>query len=245
MFPMELDVLTEAIDQLVGSDPSAYADAASMEDLHRQLARLDGFVTTVAGAFDTSGDWASDGAQGAAPWLATRCHLPKGRARRRVALGRHLRHLPACERAWLEGAITADHVGAMAAMRRDSTVEALARDEEMLVAQATNLRFEAFTRALAYWEQLADPEGTEESAEGRRARRDVYLKPSFGAMFLGRMTLDPISGAIVAKELERIEAELFRSDWREATERLGHEPRNTDLDRTPAQRRADALVEMA
>jgi hypothetical protein len=57
--------------------------------------------------------------------------------------------------------------------------------------------------------------------------------------------LDPISGAIVAKALERIVDELFEADWAEARARLGEVATTADLTRSPAQRRADALVEMA
>ena len=59
------------------------------------------------------------------------------------------------------------------------------------------------------------------------------------------MTLDPISGEIVHTTLAAIERELFEADWAAAKERLGREPMILDLERTPAQRRADALVEMA
>jgi HNH endonuclease len=61
----------------------------------------------------------------------------------------------------------------------------------------------------------------------------------------GRISLDPISGSIVYCELERIERQFFEHDAAEAKERLGRTPRLDELDRTPAQRRADALVEMA
>ena len=64
-------------------------------------------------------------------------------------------------------------------------------------------------------------------------------------MWLGKMTLDPVSGAIVADELTRIEQKLFEADWAEAKDSLGREPTLLDLARTPSQRRADALVEMA
>ena len=64
-------------------------------------------------------------------------------------------------------------------------------------------------------------------------------------MYLGSMTLDPISGSIVANELGRIEEEFFKADWARAREEHGGNPSVEDLWRTPAQRRADALVEMA
>jgi hypothetical protein len=64
-------------------------------------------------------------------------------------------------------------------------------------------------------------------------------------MWLGKITLDPISGAIVSGELQRLEQDLFAADWADAKQRLGREPTVADLVRTPGQRRADALVEMA
>src|SRR5581483_3979304 len=72
-----------------------------------------------------------------------------------------------------------------------------------------------------------------------------YLEQSFGGMWLGSMTLDPIGGAIVSGELGRLEAELFEAERSEAKARLGRDPLTGELERTPGQRRADALVEMA
>jgi len=100
-------------------------------------------------------------------------------------------------------------------------------------------------RTLAYWEQFADPDGTEAAAERQRSRRDVIVSESIGGMWLGKITLDPVSGTIVHNELDRIERAMFEADWAEATERLGHVPTVADLRRTPADRRADALAEMA
>jgi len=48
----------------------------------------------------------------------------------------------------------------------------------MLVSTARELKFEPFATALAYWEQLADPDGTEEAEMARQARRDFYLAQS-------------------------------------------------------------------
>ena len=48
----------------------------------------------------------------------------------------------------------------------------------------------------------------------------------------------------MARELHRLE-QLFAADWAEAKARVGEEVRIAGVRRTPAQRRADALVEMA
>ena len=242
---MELADFAEALSALVSSGAENYRDGASMEVLHHELARFEAFVTEATAAFEASGEWAADGAKTASAWIATRCRVPRGAARKRARLGRTLRHLPRCAEAWREGRIGADQARAIAAARRHRTEASMARDEEMLVAQASEMGFEDFYRALSYWKQLADPEGADAAEEDRKAARNVYLEASFTGMWLGQMTLDPISGSIVSGELHRLEHELFEADCAEAKQRLGRTPRIDELARDGGQRRADALVEMA
>ena len=239
-----LDALHAAISDLTAIGPETLGDAGSVA-LHRLLAQLEAVTTRATAAFDASREWEADGAQTAAQWVATECGLPRGTARGRLALGRHLRHLPVLEQAWLDGDITAAHVRVVAHVRRPATADALARDERLLASNASRLRFEAFCRTVAYWEQWADPDGADEAEEARTARRGVQLDQSYGGMYFGRITLDPIGGTIVADELERRERALFDADWAEARRRTGREPTALDLARTAAQRRADALVQMA
>src|SRR5262245_4573585 len=104
------------------------------------------------------------------------------------------------------------------------------------------MRFSGFARVMAYWVQRADPDGSERTEEDKVAGRRLHLSRSMGGVWFGDFTLDPISGTIVSDALERVENELFQRDWNEARERLGREPVVTDLPRTAAQRRADALV---
>ena len=242
---MELEVFAEVLDALVSSDAANYGDGASIETLYRLSARLESFVTEATAAFEVGEEWAAEGAKTASAWIATACRLPRAAARRRVRLGRSLRHLPECARAWREGDIGPDAAQAIASARRHRTEASMARDEAMLVAQAKEMGFEDFHRALSYWKQLADPDGAEASDEERKNARNVFLESSFTGMWLGQMTLDPVSGSIVSGELNRLEHDLFESDCAEAKERLGRTARIDELARTSAQRRADALVEMA
>jgi hypothetical protein len=240
-----LEALGDAINELAEADPAKLADPGSVVSLHRLQAQLDAITTRAVAAFDAGCEWRSDGAQTAAQWVATECRLPRGVARRRVALGRRLRSLQACEQAWLEGEINADHVRVIARLQRRATDAPLERDEPMLVDSARCLRFEAFCRIVAYWDQLADPDGADDAEDRRFDRRDVHLDQSFAGLFFGRMTLDPVGGTIVSDELERRARALFEEDWAEARARLGREPTLAELGRTPGQRRADALVAMA
>jgi hypothetical protein len=216
-----------------------------MASLHEMAGRFESFVTEAASAFEVGEEWAADGAKTAASWIATRCRISRAGAKRRVRLGRTLRQLPEVAEAWRGGVIGTDQAHAIASARRHRTEAAMARDEAMLVDQAKELGFEDFHRALEYWKQLADPDGAEAGDEERKASRNVYLETSLSGMFLGQMTLDPISGSIVSNELNRLEHDLFEADCAEAKERLGRTARIDELTRTSGQRRADALVEMA
>jgi hypothetical protein len=243
---VDLEDLSTVIDGLAGEDLARFADGDSVVTLHRQLARLDALLTAVTAEFDANREWAADGARSAAGWTTARCRISSAESRRRLRLGRELAHLPDFARAWADGDITAEQVAVMARAHTPATDEALQRDQAMLADEARHLRFRNFARLVAYWEQLADPDGSEEQAEARRARRDVTLSESFEGMYFGKITLDPVSGSIVAGELDRLEQQLFDADWAEARARLGdREPTIADLSRTPSQRRADALVEMA
>jgi hypothetical protein len=242
---MELENFEAALDALIGSGAAKYGDGESMEKLHHVEARFDSFMTEATAAFEAGEEWAGDGAKTAASWISSRCRVPRAAAKRRVRLGRSLRHLPAVAEAWRHGDIGGDAAQAIASARRHRTEASMSRDEEMLVSQAIELGFEDFVRALAYWKQLADPDGAEASEEERQASRNVFLETSFSGMWLGQMTLDPVSGSIVANELNRLEHDLFEADCAEAKDQLGRTARIDELARTSAQRRADALVEMA
>ena len=213
---MELDDFGEALEALVASGAANYGDGASIEELHHQLSRFEAFVTEATAAFEAGEEWAADGAKTASAWIATRCRLPRSAARRRVRLGRALRHLPDVAEAWREGSIGPDAAQAIAAARRHRTESSMARDEAMLVAQAAEMGFEDFYRALSYWKQLADPDGADAAEEDRKNARTVFLEASFTGMWLGQMTLDPVSGSIVSGELDRLEHDLFEADCAEA-----------------------------
>jgi hypothetical protein len=236
--------LREAIDELIDMDPSLRCGREEVAFMECELQRLQYAMSTSVADFDQWGAFLVDGAKTATAWIDTISHLPKNEAKAQLRRGRALSGLPVAAAAWRAGEIGAAQLDALIRVKSPVTEEALARDEGLLVDYARTMKFAPFRNALAYWEQLADQDGTDEAAMTRAARRDVYLVPGTGGFF-GRMQFDLIEGAIVAKELERLEAELFDADWAEAQEELGRDPLPHELARTPAQRRADAMVEMA
>jgi len=244
--------LAEAMEELKGLDPTSLTGPelrAALGELHALAASLDAAQTRLTAAFDTSRDWQIDGARTTAAWLAWAHRVPASTAKARVALGRALRHLPAVEDAWRAGDIDIHHVRVLARARTEVTAEAFERDEKLLVDMARTMRFDRFARAVAYWGQLADPDGTEADAHALHQRRRAHVSKSFDGLWFGDFVLDPIAGAAFTNQLDRITDELYRAVRAAAQAEAddGVEITTVDIDRkrSPAQRRADALVEMA
>lgn len=227
-----------AVNRVVAIDPDQLADAelgALLIDLERVQSRLEAARARLTGVWDARLAWAPDGARSGAGWLAWRCRTPIGVERTAVRLARQLRTMPATAAAFSAGTIGRHHVAALAAVRRPSTEEAFGRDEAKLVEHATVLDWQRFTRVLAYWLQAADPDGVEPDAQAQRDARYLHLS-RVGDCWRLDGYLDPVAGTIVNEALERVSEELFRSEWAD----------HHDLARIsrPAQRRADALVEV-
>jgi hypothetical protein len=242
---MVLDDLQVSLDEARALGPAAFADPGSLAVLEKQLAQLECLVTTSVACFDAAGGFEASGAVTTKAWLTSECRLSNKQAASQVKRGRHLRRLPQTAAAFASGQLSGDQVDVLIAADTDRTHEALVDQEHELVDQGTTLSHHHFVQYMRYWLHRADREGAEDQAERRCAQRQVYLVQSFEDMWLGQMTLDPISGAIVGGELDRLEKLFFEAEWAEANERLGREPLVSELTRTPGQRRADALVEMA
>jgi hypothetical protein len=248
---MDVGELNKSLGALAEADPFTYSDARSIIELEKALDVLTCVISKAVASFDAAGEWAADGAQNTAAWLSTRCHLPVAEARHQLRRGRALASMALCGEAFSHAEIGVAQFDLLAksaqgAQSAHSSVrEVFLRDEAVLLAAAKELKYAPFSAALAYWSQLADPDGAEESEMEKKARRDVFASQSVGGMWLGQINLDPIGGAIFSEEHRRLEVEMFDADWAAAKARLGREPKVDELGRTPAQRRADALVEMA
>ena len=236
--------LRAAIDEVLATPASLRCDPETIIFMERELNRLSCGVSTSLSEFDQWKEWGHDGALTATAWVDTVCHLPKKEARAQVRRGKALPGLPLAAAAWANGDIGPAQVDVLIKAKRPVTEDALAGAESYLVQAGIDMKFASFCHVVAYWEQMADQDGTDAAALAREARRDAYLVPSPDG-YLGKMNFDVIGGAIVAKELKRIAQELFEADLAEAKERLGRDPHVDDLARTPAQRRADAMIEMA
>jgi hypothetical protein len=228
---------------LDGASDEELSDAVmTCQDLRGALEAAE---ARVIAEWDRRRTWRADGAKTGAAWLSSKQRLPIAEARRRLRHARLVRRYEAVGAAWANGEVDRSHLTTLFGVRTARTQEAFDAEHEDLLASARTRGFADFKRHCDTWSFFRDPDGAEQDAKDDREAREVHLNQSIGGMWFGRSTFDPVSGAIVAETLRLIEQELFEADWKAAKERLGREPLAMELGRTPAQRRADAEVEMA
>src|SRR5580658_5881100 len=86
--------LIEALELLAQADPFSSADRDSLIALQGGRASYDASLAAVVASFAQGGEWAAEGAQSAASWLSSVCHLPLAEARAQVRRGTALVSMP-------------------------------------------------------------------------------------------------------------------------------------------------------
>jgi hypothetical protein len=167
-----------------------------------------------------------DGHLSAASWLATRFRVAWGTARGQTHLARALTHMPATRRALEAGDVSLSAARVLVAAR-DASTEAFDRSEDQLVDAARNHTINDLQRVASFWRQRVERDRLD---EGFRARRRLHASVSFEGMVRVDGDLDPEAGETLLTALRAV---------MDAGSRNG-----SDDDRTPPQRRADALHEI-
>lgn len=223
-------MLDAAVDALAGEDPAAMRSgvvADQVVDLTRLIDRLQVEWWRRVGELDTRDHHRVDGAVSTAAWIRWRCRTTVAKARLAVATARALRAMPLTAAAGARGEVTAAHIEVLAAAR-DRHPDAFATAEETLVDAAGSHTVAELRRLVAYWDQNLDPDQAAADAAAVYEQRRLYLSNSTDGAFLDGF-LDPVGAATVAAALN---AHTQPGDRDQADTR------------TPAQRRADALVEV-
>jgi hypothetical protein len=242
-----LRVLQSALCELDALDPGQLSDLEVSESIRGALqadSMLASFTTRVVGEADARRLYRREGASSASTWVGAMTRRPVGECREVVRRARRLVAMPDTATAFAQGQVTAAHVRHLMRAQHTNT-SAFDRDEAMLVDHARTLRFDHFCRAIDYWCQLNDPDGVEADAFDRYQARAAHLSETFDGTGVLDATFEPVGFAMFSEALRRIELELWQADWAEAKARLGEGVAESDLCRTRAQRRYDALIEMA
>ncbi len=170
-----------------------------------------------------------DGHLSSASWLSTRFKVGWGTARREVRIAKGLEEMPATRSALERGDISMSAVKVLVAARQEDP-EAFDSAEAQLVEAATIHSMNDLRRIASYWRQRVKREAAVEGEEALRARRRLHASMSFLGMVRVDGDLDPETGETLLTALQAV---------------LDAEARSGGSDeRTPTQRRADALGEV-
>jgi hypothetical protein len=218
-----------------------------VDRFRRLKAQLAAVEADLIGVYDAAFDWAVGEHRSAATAMRHHGRMHGGEAAGLVALARALRTMPGTTAALADGAITVNHARRLA--KAAARPEFAGDGEAFLVGKAGCLSFKDFARAVTHWENVVDEarrgDDDPEPPDPRETKRRLHVSKTLDDM--GRLDgwLDPIGHATFHEALRRIEAEFFDADWQQAKKKFGDAVTIDRLWRTPAQRRADALVEMA
>jgi Domain of unknown function (DUF222) len=231
-----VEELAAAVDGLLAVDVDALDDVQLKKfvvGVACQEARLAAAKARVVHRWESSAVWAADGSRTAATALARDTKTSQKTATRELHRARALASMPATAAALATGRFGVDYVDLLARANQTWRNAVFADHEQLLVDQIAPLRYHQAKRLIDYWCQQADAQAADEQAERDRDNAHLHASTTLDGNVVIDGVLDPVRGAIVTGELKRLEHELYLAD------------KKAGVIRTAAQRRADALVEMA
>ncbi len=246
-----LDEVEAALRALGSIDPLTVTDDQRDQAVVGFM-RLRSLVESVAApwtrSWERSRSWAADGSRSPRARLARDAHCSETSAGRAVGLAAKLDQMPLVAAALASGTISVDHAWRLGVARTGHRAGAFALAEQTLVDVAVEEPdFDEFLRAVQYWEHGADDAlgASEDQHRRHRAGRKAHHSKTFQGTYQLDATFDAVGGEIFDTALGRIYHELLMADWKAARAEHGDAACESDLCRTPEQRRLDALVEMA
>jgi hypothetical protein len=189
--------------------------------------RLNAKLLVAVGEHDAAELWRNDGATSMTAWLRHHTHQSGCQAARCAKTARRLRQLPVTAGAYRDGVLSGGQIHAIVANVKDRTVGLFARHEAELVPALARLSVSDTSIAMQDWARRAhavvgdDPEPV-------LPERSLHLSRILDGRRELSGSFDPEGGAVIATALRLA-----------ATGDVDGEPA-----RSPAQRRADALVDV-
>jgi hypothetical protein len=222
-------VVEELRSETLAELPDAFIEE-DFEELHRAVELLEAERLRRLAEVDRRRLFERDGHLSAASWLATRCKVAWGTAREHVRMARSLGEMPVARDALERGDLSISGVRVLVSAR-EADHEAFRRSEEQLVEAARIHSTTDLQRVAGYWRQAVEREHATEGEEKLREQRRLHASVSLLGMVRVDGNLDPETGETLLTALRAVMDAEARSV-------------QGDDDRTPAQRRADALGEV-
>lgn len=230
-----VEQLRTAIDALAAADVVGFSQRDELASLWRELTRLDAQFARRVAELDTSAEWSVGGARSAAGWLVANLRLATGEAHHHVKVARQTAQMPVANDAWQEGRINSRHVDALTKVRSGADADAeFAEFEAALVDVALTGRPEDVANVGRQWRDALDDDLDRDGSDSKKQKDTDHerRRADFSRTLDGIGILD---GTFDAEGAEIIDTALDRCYERN---------HRADDPRTPAQQRADAIVDI-
>jgi hypothetical protein len=234
--PSGLDRLTVVVDELATEDLDAVPDSEAARRvlvLRRLIERLEGqWLRELAGVDGRGAAGADQGvpAESTAGWLRHRTRMghPDAHQRVRVARALHRGPLAGTAKALADGELSYLHAAVLTRATQHLPSHTVAAAEPVLLDAARRLDPPRLRKVVGYLGEVADPDAADQRALRRHERRWRWRSPTLAGMVAVDGLLDAEAGETLLTALEPLAR-----------------PSTADDDRSAAQRRADALTELA
>src|SRR6266511_557988 len=234
--PAGLEGLAAAAARLAADDPGGMGDAllaAQVVAVQRLGDQLDADWLRRLAAVDARGAAGAEvgaSAPSTQGWLRATTRMSPAAAGQRVRTARALHRGPlvATAAALAAGEVSYQHAAVLADATHDLPPAKVAEAEGVLVDAARRLDPARLHRLAGHLRDVLDPGGSEERGRARLERRGLWLAATFEGMVAVNGLLDPDAGQAARAALAPLAG-----------------PTGPDDERSAAQRRADALGELA
>lgn len=227
--PTQVDyagLLSQIGDLLKGVSPAGVA--AELAGLSRFIDALQALALPLTLMLDKHDEHYSEGYRTPGYWLRKECRLGATAAGDRLEMARRLDRLPVADAALSAGEIGFQHARDLFRLAEKVGYEAVGPHEAELVGQARNLDPTTYARYLQHFRAMVDPDGILDDARMAHETRFLSMSSTMDGVFYLKGKLDADAGSVVEAALVALTPAHHPGDWR-----------------SPGNRRADALVDMA
>ena len=228
-----VEQIRRAVEELAAEDRREWSGPARSDrlvELIEVAERLQAETVWAVAEWDARAEWALDGALSPRSWLAQRTPISRSTASRLVGMARLTRQFETTGEALHAGELSCAHLEVLAPMVRHREPE-YERNEQVLVDTAAGMKVDDFAALAGAWRAIADDELSKLDAREIHERRNLHVHKSLYGMGV-------IGGDLDAEGTETLLRALDLACPPDPTG--GPVPA-----RSLAQRRADALVDLA
>ena len=220
---------SESLSMVASMGNDEVLSAANVVVLRALVDRFETMCTRGVATLAESPMIREDGYRDVSEWLESNTQARPNEGKHRLAHADVYAKLPGWSDAIDAGTIGVSRVDLVAKVLTKARLPFLQRDSAMLLRFAETLSFKEFRRTVAVWvshcdDALGEPTSEKEHEDARR----VQLSPTPGGMWILNGMLDALGGEALSKALESAMPKPCEGD-----------------NRTPAQRRHDALIDIA